>query len=141
MYLNTQIFGGFYVTPTRYDDFPLLLVEEDLRCLSVNYFRHERAAEQNHLHSVIIYSIFILKRYYDEITILTDRQTGRQTHSHTYYIKSMFTIHIYHISSNLSKYNQLGKSRDIINCLSLPSLLKKKNPNCIVKIDYKYLLI
>jgi hypothetical protein len=39
---------GFYVTPTQYrsfGDFPALLVEEDLMCPSVYYFRHERAPE------------------------------------------------------------------------------------------------
>jgi hypothetical protein len=39
---------GFYVTSTQYRsyrDVPALLVEEDLRCPSVNYFRHERAPE------------------------------------------------------------------------------------------------
>jgi hypothetical protein len=39
---------GFNVTPTRYRSFgdvPALLVEEDLRCPSVHYFRHERAPE------------------------------------------------------------------------------------------------
>jgi hypothetical protein len=29
----------------RLSDFQALLVEEDLRCPSVNYFRHERAPE------------------------------------------------------------------------------------------------
>jgi hypothetical protein len=39
---------GFYVTSTQYRsyrDVPALLVEEDLRCPSVHYFRHERAPE------------------------------------------------------------------------------------------------
>jgi hypothetical protein len=37
---------GFYVTQTQYSSFgdvPALLVEADLRCPSVDYFRHERA--------------------------------------------------------------------------------------------------
>jgi hypothetical protein len=41
-------FIGFYVTPTQYrlyGDVPALLVEEDLSCLSVHYFRHKRAPE------------------------------------------------------------------------------------------------
>jgi hypothetical protein len=35
---------GFYVTPTHYRSYghiPALLVEEDLRCPSIHYFRHE----------------------------------------------------------------------------------------------------
>jgi hypothetical protein len=39
---------GFYVTSTQYRsyrDVPALLVEEDLRCPSVHYFRHEQAPE------------------------------------------------------------------------------------------------
>jgi hypothetical protein len=39
---------GFYVTSTQdrsYRDVQALLVEEDLRCPSVHYFRHERAHE------------------------------------------------------------------------------------------------
>jgi hypothetical protein len=39
---------GFYVIPTQYrtyGDVPALLVEEDLRCTAVHYFRHERAPE------------------------------------------------------------------------------------------------
>jgi hypothetical protein len=39
---------GFYVTSTQYRsyrDVPALLVEEDLRCPSVHYFRHGRAPE------------------------------------------------------------------------------------------------
>jgi hypothetical protein len=39
---------GFYVTPKQYrsfGDFPALLVEEDLRCPSVHYFRHDWAHE------------------------------------------------------------------------------------------------
>jgi membrane protease YdiL (CAAX protease family) len=42
------IFLGFYVTSTQdrsYRDVPALLVEEDLRCPSVHYFRHERVPE------------------------------------------------------------------------------------------------
>jgi hypothetical protein len=38
----------FYVTSTQYRsyrDVPVLLVEEDLRCPSVHYFRHERVPE------------------------------------------------------------------------------------------------
>jgi hypothetical protein len=37
---------GFYVTPTQYNsfgDFPALLVEEDLRWISVHFFRYEQA--------------------------------------------------------------------------------------------------
>jgi hypothetical protein len=39
---------GFYVTLTQYrsyDNVSALLVEEDLRCPSIHYFRHERAPE------------------------------------------------------------------------------------------------
>jgi hypothetical protein len=39
---------GFYFTPTQnrsYRDVPASLVEEDLRCPSVNYFRLEQAPE------------------------------------------------------------------------------------------------
>ena len=39
---------GFNVAPTLfrlYGDFPALLVEEDLRCSSVHYFRHKQAPE------------------------------------------------------------------------------------------------
>jgi hypothetical protein len=39
---------GFYVTSTQYRsyrDVPALLVEEDLRCPSVHYFRHKRVSE------------------------------------------------------------------------------------------------
>jgi hypothetical protein len=39
---------GFYVTLTQYRsyrDVPVLLVEEDLRCFSMHYFRHEQAPE------------------------------------------------------------------------------------------------
>jgi hypothetical protein len=39
---------GFNVTSTQYRsyrDVPALLVEEDLRCPSMNYFRHEREPE------------------------------------------------------------------------------------------------
>jgi hypothetical protein len=42
------VWFGFYVTSTQYRsyrDIPALLVEEDLRCLSVHYFRHERVPE------------------------------------------------------------------------------------------------
>jgi hypothetical protein len=46
---------GFYATPPQYrsyDDVQALLVEEDLRCPSVHYFRYERAPEYNHRRSV-----------------------------------------------------------------------------------------
>jgi hypothetical protein len=39
---------GLYATPTQYRSYgevPALQVEEDLRCPSVHYFRHERAPE------------------------------------------------------------------------------------------------
>jgi hypothetical protein len=40
----------FYITPTQYTgrsygDFPAILVEEDLRCPSIYYFRHEQTLE------------------------------------------------------------------------------------------------
>jgi hypothetical protein len=38
----------FYVTSTQYRsylDIPALLVEEDLKCSSVHYFKHERGPE------------------------------------------------------------------------------------------------
>jgi hypothetical protein len=40
--------AGFYLTPTQYrsyGDFPTLLMEEDLRCPNVHYFRHKEASE------------------------------------------------------------------------------------------------
>jgi hypothetical protein len=42
------VYFGFYVTSTQYRsyrDIPALLVEENLRCPSVHYFRHERVPE------------------------------------------------------------------------------------------------
>jgi hypothetical protein len=39
---------GVYVTPTQhrsFGDVPALLVEEDLRCTIVHYFRHERVTK------------------------------------------------------------------------------------------------
>jgi hypothetical protein len=42
------LFNWFYVTPTQYrsyGDVPALLVEEDLRCPSMHYYRHEQAPE------------------------------------------------------------------------------------------------
>jgi hypothetical protein len=44
-----RYYKRFYVTSTQYRsyrDFPALLVEEDLRCPSVHYFRHGRALFQ-----------------------------------------------------------------------------------------------
>jgi hypothetical protein len=49
------VYFGFYVTSTQYKSYrniPALLVEEDFRCPSGHYFRHERAPEQNHRRSV-----------------------------------------------------------------------------------------
>jgi hypothetical protein len=43
-YVFVFILVGFYLAPTlSYGDVPALLVEEDLRCASGYYFRHERA--------------------------------------------------------------------------------------------------
>jgi hypothetical protein len=42
------LFDWVYVTPTQYrsfGDIPALLKEEDHRCPSLHYFRHERAPE------------------------------------------------------------------------------------------------
>jgi hypothetical protein len=57
---------GFYVTSTQYRSFggvPALLVEEDLRCSSVHYFRHERIVMytlhdrhvENHTHENFVF--------------------------------------------------------------------------------------
>ena len=57
---------GFYVTPNLqwlYGDFPPLLVEEDLICLSLHYFRHKRAPEQNHRRD----SLITILNYWAEI--------------------------------------------------------------------------
>ena len=51
MVMNNLDFYGLVFSLTNtvtvmYGDFPVLLVEEDLRCPSMYYFRHKRAPEQ-----------------------------------------------------------------------------------------------
>jgi hypothetical protein len=53
--INIVCLFGFYVTPTQYRSFgdvQALLVEEDLRCRSVHYFRYKQAPEENQGRSV-----------------------------------------------------------------------------------------
>jgi hypothetical protein len=57
---------GFHVTLTLYRSYrvvPALLVEEDLVCPSVHYFRHERAHEYNHRHSVSLLDSFLTGKF------------------------------------------------------------------------------